>query len=113
MLAPPAAEHRRQVPVHLVDHRLGEEPARDARLVRDHHDRQPGAIQRADRVDGPRVEPTRSARSRYPTSSMMRAVAIEKHRAPGRAPVLFIGIGHNIRRAAPSTRSTPIPRMHA
>ena len=38
MRAPPASSSADDVAVHRVDDRLGEEAARDARLVRDHDD---------------------------------------------------------------------------
>ena len=75
-------QHLRHVPVHLVDDRLGEEAARDARLIRDHHDGEAGAIERADGVDRPRIELDALGAIEIPDFFDDRAVAIEKHRAP-------------------------------
>jgi len=86
--------------VRLVHERFDEKRSRDARLIRDHHDRQAGAVERADGVDAPRIEgePLDSREVRDVLDD--RAVAIEKHR----------GL-HSILRAASTTAAGRTPRM--
>ena len=49
-------EQRRDMAMHLLDHRLGEHAARHAGLVGDDDDRKAGLIERANGVDRPRKE---------------------------------------------------------
>ena len=99
-------EHRRHVPVHVVHDRFGEEPARDARLIGDHHDGQARAIERADGVDRPRVELDALGAIEVSHFFDDRAVAIQKRRASR------LVVGHSIRRVASSTRRHANP-LHA
>jgi hypothetical protein len=98
------------MPVHLVDPRLGEKPARDAGLVRGHHDRQPRLIQPLHGRNGPRVELHLFDTRQKPDVLDERAVTIQEHGGPPRT--VRLSGHHNIGRTAPATRSTPIPRMH-
>ena len=91
--------------MHLVDHRFGEEPARDAGLVRDEDDAEAGAVERANRVDRPGIE--RQALDAIEIADLLddRAVAIEEDGAG-------LTGGHIIRLAAAATAATEMPRMH-
>ena len=104
MRAPPAASSADDVPVQLLDHRLGEESARDAGLVGHHHHPHAGAVQRADGVDGPGIELDAIRPIEIADLFDQRAVAIEEHR-----PVC----GHSTRIAASAAAVTSMPRMQA
>ena len=91
---------RLDVAMRVFDERLSEEPARDTRLVGHDHDGQAGAIQGADRIDGPRIELDAIDGVEVADVHDHRAVAIEEHGRP-----------HRVLRAAPTTAATPMPRM--
>ena len=97
-------EQAGDLPVHLVDDRLGEEPARDARLVGDHDDAQAGAVERADRVDAPGIELDTLGPIEVADLLDERAVAIEKD--GGRSSRGSSGLRDAATRPRPST-----PRM--
>ena len=107
MCAPAVGQQPLDVRVHRVDHRLGEEPAGDAGLVRHHHDAQAGPVERPDRVDALRVQLDALGPIEIADLLDERAVAIEEHRlaphqpASSRSPAL-----------PPRARvSTVMPRM--
>jgi hypothetical protein len=103
-------EHRRDMAVHLVDDRLGEEPTRDARLIRHHHHGQTRAVERTHGVDRPGIEG--DALDAIQVADLLddRAISVEEHGATrGRHGTAFQS--HNARRTAVNTASTPIPCM--
>jgi hypothetical protein len=94
-------QSRVKAPVRLADERFVELAARNPRLVRNDNDREAGAVEHANRVDGPGIE--RHAAQRIEIADILdhRAVAIEKDRR-----------FHEVRRVEASTAATSIPRMH-
>ena len=101
-----ASQQRRQMPVHLVDDRFGEEPARDAGLVRHHDDGKAGAIEQRG--------PHRSTRDRTRRVDAIEvadfldegAVAIEEHRPACQSGSSLPRPSQHPRRVAPATAST-------
>ena len=99
-------EHRRHVPVQLLDDGLGEKSTRHARLIRDDDHGKAGLIEGADGVDGPREKRQVTDVAQVPDILDERAVAVEEDGG------LSWAQGQSICRTAPTTRSTPMPRMH-
>ncbi len=78
---PAGLEQVGDMAVHAFDDRFAEEPARDARLVRDHHDAQPGSVERAHRVDAPRIQGDALDAIEIADLFDERAVAVDEHGA--------------------------------
>ena len=88
--------------MHPLDHRLVEEAARDARLVRDHHHADAGPVERTDGVDCSRdtARPARADRG----SPLLRS-SCRRDRETQR------DAGHHTLRIARATAPTLMPRM--
>ena len=87
-------------PVRLLHEHLCEESSCDPRLVRDDDNDESGAIERADRINGPRKERNLIETIEIADISYQRAVPIKKH----------CGF-HKPLRATWRTAATPMPRM--
>src|SRR4051794_16737226 len=98
-------EQRRHLSMNVVEDRLREEPARDARLIGDQDDAEARTVQCANRIDRPWIES--EALDAIQISDFLddRAVAIEEHGARLRK-------SHISRLTASAVAATEIPRIH-